>query len=128
MKILIADTDTKAIEDVFINSQPDWQISAVNSAKLCLDYIQNGNSPDVVILGTNLSDIQYLDLIQKITNDFGLTIIVLSRDKALQTLVNSLNAGAKDYIVRPFNKAIFVARLKALVRRREWDMQTKVSV
>ncbi len=128
MKILIVDTDTEAIEDVFINSQPDWQIFVVNSAKLCLDYIQNDNPPDIVILGTNLYDIQYLDLIQKINDDFDLPIIVLSRDGDIKTLVNSLNAGAMDFIVRPFSKAIFIARLKALVRRREWDMQTKGAV
>jgi DNA-binding response OmpR family regulator len=43
----------------------------------------------------------------------------------MQTLVKAFDAGTNEYIVKPFNKAIFMARLKALLRRRAWDIQAR---
>jgi PleD family two-component response regulator len=40
-------------------------------------------------------------------------------------LVKAFDVGVNDYIVKPFSKQIFVARLEALVRRKMWDIQTR---
>jgi DNA-binding response OmpR family regulator len=87
--------------------------------------VKNGSCPDVVILGMHLYDISSLDLLKKIRDDSDVPVIVLSDDKNMDTLVKAFNAGANDYIMKPFNKAIFIARLKALIRRRTWDIQVK---
>jgi DNA-binding response OmpR family regulator len=128
MKILIADIDSEIIEDVgfTLNKfQPDWYLSIIDSGSQCLDIVKNGECPDAVILGMQLSDMSGLDLIQQLHDDSDVPVIVLSPDKDIQTLIKAFDAGANDYIVKPFNKQIFIARLKALIRRRMWDIRGK---
>jgi DNA-binding response OmpR family regulator len=98
-------------------------VSIINSGKECLDAAKNGNGIDIVILGTHLPDISVLDLIKKIRDDSDVPVIFLSDDKGTSMLVSALEAGANDYIVKPFNKPIFIARLEALIRRSMWDSQ-----
>jgi DNA-binding response OmpR family regulator len=131
MNILVVDTDNETIEDVnfTLNKwQPDWHVSIVDSGGKCIDRINNGNSPDVIILGMQLIDIPDFELIGRIRENSDVPVIVLSHDKDIQTLVKAFDAGVNDYIVKPFNKAIFVARLKALLRRRIWDIRAKEKV
>jgi DNA-binding response OmpR family regulator len=64
-----------------------------------------------------------LDLIKMIRDNSEIPVIFLSDDKDINTLVNAFDAGANDFVVIPFNKAIFIARIKACVRRRCWDIQ-----
>jgi DNA-binding response OmpR family regulator len=104
-------------------SQPDWQISVVDSGKKCLKSITDNNCPEVIIMGMLLSDISGLDLIKLIRDDSDVPIIVISDNKNIDELVAAFEAGANEYIVKPFSKAIFNARLKALIRRREWDIE-----
>jgi len=86
--------------------------------------ILNNNNIDIVILDMCSIDSHALNLIREIYDEFDVPVIVLSKDKNINSLVNTLSVGASDYIIRPFNKRIFAARLKAIVRRREWDIQS----
>jgi DNA-binding response OmpR family regulator len=63
------------------------------------------------------------ELIENIRDYSDVPIIFLSDDNDIQTLVRAFDAGANDYIVVPFNKVIFIARIKARIRRRDWDIQ-----
>jgi DNA-binding response OmpR family regulator len=130
MKILIAGNNHELIDQIiatFHLCQPDWIISVTSSGKECLKIIQDGdiNSPDVFISMIQLLDMPVLSLIEKIREDSDIPIMVISDDKDIQMLVKAFNAGANDYILSSFNRAIFIARLKALVRRRDWDIQTR---
>jgi DNA-binding response OmpR family regulator len=128
VKILIGDADpeiTKDVQMVLNTCQPGWQLSIIDSGRQCLDILKNGSCPDVVILGIELADMSGLDLVEKIRDDSGVPIVILSHDKEIATLVKAFEAGANDYVLKPFNKQIFIARLKALVRRRMWNTQEK---
>jgi DNA-binding response OmpR family regulator len=126
MKILIAESDCEVVEMVktVINTyQPDWNLSFTSFGKECIDVLENGSCPDVVILGMQLSDMSGFELIEKVRDDSDVPIIFLSDDNDIQTLVRAFDTGANDFVVIPFNKAIFIARIKALVRRKAWDLQ-----
>jgi two-component system response regulator MtrA len=64
-----------------------------------------------------------LDLVKQIRDDSDVPVIVLSRNKDIHTLVKAFDLGANDYIVKPLNKQIFIARLKAIIRRSLWNIQ-----
>lgn len=128
MNILFAGKNIKTIDkikDVFRIYQPEWNLSIVNTANECFDVIDtsDGNVPDSVILDIDLTEYNCFDLIEHIHRISDVPIIILSRDKNIGTLVNAFEAGANDYEVMPFNEAIFMARIKSLVRRKNWDMQ-----
>jgi DNA-binding response OmpR family regulator len=127
MKILIAGSDWEVIEmvkTVIKASQPDWNLSFTTSGRECIDVVENGICYDIVIVGMQLSDMSGLELIEHIRDDSDIPIIFISDDKDVQTLVNAFDTGANDFVVVPFNKTIFIARIKARIRRRDWDIQT----
>jgi two-component system KDP operon response regulator KdpE len=99
----------------------------MNSGKQCLTFINDVGYPEVVIVGMQLSDMMGFDLIKLIRDDSEIPVIVISFDKDIQKLVKAFDVGANDYMVYPFNEKIFIAKLKALIRRREWDMQARVN-
>jgi two-component system KDP operon response regulator KdpE len=101
----------------------DWSLLVVYSSKQCLDVVKNGSCPDVVVLGNNLKDMMGLDLIERIRDYSDVPVIFLSDVKNIDTLVRAYDAGANDYVVCPFNEAIFIARIKSLIRRRRWNIQ-----
>lgn len=126
MKILIVNLNSEILED--INStlnkiEPDWNLFAVNSGEQCLKMMKNGYHPDIVIAGDKLIDMSGLGLVQKIRDDSDIPIVFISEDNNIQTLVTVFDAGGNDFILSPFNKSIFVARIKALGRRRQWDLE-----
>jgi DNA-binding response OmpR family regulator len=127
MKILIAENDCEVIEmvkTVIKTSQPDWTLSFTTSGKECIDVVESGICPDIVITGGGLSDMSGFELIENIRDYSDVPVVFLSCDNDIQTLVRAFDAGANDYIVVPFNKVIFIARIKARIRRRDWNIQT----
>jgi DNA-binding response OmpR family regulator len=130
MNILIADTDSYTTARLFsaINqSCPGWHVSAVTSGFQCLEALKKRNCPDVLILGKDLYDVSGLELIELIRDDSDIPVIFLSDDKEIQTLLIAFYRGATDYIVKPFNENVFLARLKAVIRRKLWDLEIEVS-
>jgi len=91
------------------------------SGKQCLDIVNNGNCPDVIILGMKLRDTTGLELTERIRDYSDVPIILLANDREIYTLVKAFDSGVNDYITLPFNEKIFIARLKALIRRSSWD-------
>jgi two-component system KDP operon response regulator KdpE len=126
MKILVASNDinlTEYIHNTLNICQQDWELSITDSNKRCLEIVKNGNCPDIILLDIKIGDILCLKLIETIRDYSDVPIVVLSNKKNLDELVQVFNAGANDYIAETLNKPVFVARLKAINRRREWDMQ-----
>jgi DNA-binding response OmpR family regulator len=128
LKILIFGTGLESIEDIRLvlnQYQPDWQLFVIDSVEECLNIIKGINSPDAIILEIQLSGISSFDLISCIRDDSDIPIIALSDEKDVNTLVKAFEAGVSDYIVAPFSKAVFIARIKAQIRRKEWDIHAE---
>ncbi len=126
MNILIGDDAySETIRSALDTYQPDWNLSITNSGQQCLEIIKNGNCPDIIILGINLTDMNGLDLVKLIREDYAIPIILLDNGKNTDILVRAFETGADEYVSKPFNQAIFVAQIKAIIRRREWDIQVE---
>ncbi len=80
-------------------------------------HAQDG-SPDVAVIDLGLPDFDGLELIRKIRSaGLSFPILVLTARGNWQDKVTSLNAGADDYLVKPFELEELKARLNALTRR-----------
>jgi two-component system KDP operon response regulator KdpE len=73
--------------------------------------------PDVLILDLGLPDMDGTDLIKGIRGQTSAPIIVLTAAGQESTKVAALDAGADDYITKPFGMDELLARLRAAVRR-----------
>ncbi|UNX55701.1 response regulator transcription factor [Georgenia sp. TF02-10] len=82
-----------------------------------------GNGADLVVLDLGLPDMDGLDVARHIRNQ-GLTlpILVLTARADEVDLVVGLDAGADDYVTKPFRLAELLARVRALLRRAGGDV------
>lgn len=74
-------------------------------------------TPDACLIDLGLPDRDGLALVHKLAVDSGATIIIISARAQVQDRVTGLELGADDYIVKPFEPAEVVARIRARLRR-----------
>jgi two-component system KDP operon response regulator KdpE len=73
--------------------------------------------PDVVILDLGLPDVDGLDVLRRLRTFSDVPVIVLTARDEQSEKVRSLDAGADDYITKPFDTEELLARIRAALRR-----------
>jgi two-component system KDP operon response regulator KdpE len=90
-------------------------IEASNGSEGILESAQR--KPDVILLDLGLPDIDGVSVLKRIREWSAVPIIILSvRDQEAEK-VEALDAGADDYVTKPFNSAELLARLRVVLRR-----------
>lgn len=122
-QILIVEDDSDTAEVVCTVLQAaGYNAIAVDSGSVALDQIAN-IEPDLVLLDINLPDINGLDLLRRVRASSFLPMIILSGYSQERDKVQALEAGADDFMAKPFSPDELVARVMALLRRVEWTPQ-----
>ena len=97
----------------------------VISAKLCETgrMIFSSHRPDLVVLDLGLPDADGMTFLKSIRKDSLTPVIVLSARADERDKVDALDAGANDYVTKPFSSAELVARVRSALRnsRRSTD-------
>ncbi|PTW91297.1 two-component system response regulator MtrA [Microbacteriaceae bacterium MWH-Ta3] len=73
--------------------------------------------PNLVLLDLNLPGIDGIQVCQRIREISGTPIVMLTARTDAQDIIAGLEAGADDYIEKPFNEKVLVARIRACMRR-----------
>ena len=87
----------------------------------------SSHNPDVVLLDLGLPDMDGIDVIQKIRTWSVAPIIVISARSDDQDKVDALDAGADDYLTKPFSVEELLARVRSTLRRLQYLMKTETS-
>ena len=74
--------------------------------------------PDLVILDLGLPQIDGTEVARRLREGSDVPILVLTARDATESKVEGLDAGADDYLVKPFERDELLARLRSLLRRR----------
>jgi DNA-binding response OmpR family regulator len=74
-------------------------------------------NPDVCLVDLSLPDRDGLSLVHRLALEQGATVIIISGRAQVQDRVTGLELGADDYIIKPFDPAEVVARIRARLRR-----------
>lgn len=77
----------------------------------------NRQSPDVCLVDLGLPDRDGLVLVHRLALESGAAIIIISGRSQVQDRVMGLELGADDYIIKPFDPAEIVARVRARLRK-----------
>jgi two-component system, OmpR family, response regulator MprA len=79
--------------------------------------------PDLVILDWMLPGMDGLEVCRRLRTGGSLPILMLTAKDTIQDRVQGLDAGADDYLVKPFNLEELLARVRALLRRTQTERQ-----
>jgi two-component system, OmpR family, response regulator MprA len=83
--------------------------------------LAHDHHPDLVILDWMLPGMDGLEVCRRLRLQGGLPILMLTAKDTIQDRVQGLDAGADDYIVKPFNLDELTARIRALLRRTQTE-------
>jgi two-component system KDP operon response regulator KdpE len=84
--------------------------------------------PDAVILDLGLPDVDGIEVIRRLRGWSHAPVIVLSGRAGLGDKVAALDAGADDYVTKPFSMEELLARLRAVLRRDDAGLPVRVKV
>lgn len=118
MRILIAEDEisiAKALK-VILEKQK-YSVDVVYNGLDAVDYIKSTNY-DALILDIMMPGIDGIETLQRIRNiGINTPAIFLTAKGEIEDRVNGLNAGADDYLSKPFATSELIARVRALIRR-----------
>lgn len=116
-KVLVVDDDAGLVRALTINLRAHgWVVATAPDGAHALDAVAR-TQPDVVVLDLGLPDMSGLDVIAGIRGWSRVPIVVLSARQLGDDKVDALDAGADDYVTKPFAMNELLARLRAAVRR-----------
>lgn len=91
-------------------------VDAVTEFQQVIPYIQQ-SKPDLILLDINLPYVDGYTLCREIRKESNVPIIVVtSRDHEMDELM-SMNLGADDFVTKPYNLQILMARIEAVLKR-----------
>jgi DNA-binding response OmpR family regulator len=94
-----------------------YEVRLAGDAPTALDAA-NAFNPDVVILDLGLPGLDGIDVARQLRREDDVPILMLTARDALESRVEGLDAGADDYLIKPFERQELLARMRALLRRR----------
>jgi DNA-binding response OmpR family regulator len=117
-RILVVEDD-QDIADVLQRSlrMEGYEVRTAGDGLAALDEA-HGFLPDVVILDLGLPRLDGIEVARELRRDDDVPILMLTARDALDSRVEGLDAGADDYLVKPFERQELLARIRALLRRR----------
>lgn len=115
-KILLAEDDAsiRSVIATMLEAE-NYQVLLSESCSLAKSLFLSYH-PDAVILDLGLPDADGMEFIKFVRSDFLTPIIVLSARCDEADKVNALDAGANDYVTKPFSSAELLARIRMTLR------------
>ncbi|MEO8776752.1 MAG: response regulator [Candidatus Nanopelagicales bacterium] len=115
--VLVVDDELSLGKALVINLRArGYDVDLVGDGRSALDRAARGH-PDVVVLDLGLPDLDGIEVIAGIRGWSAVPIIVLSARSTSDEKVDALDAGADDYLTKPFAMSELLARVRAAVRR-----------
>ena len=137
MRLLIAEDDTdisKALTALLAHN--NYRTDAVCNGNDAYDYALEGNYDGIIldIMMPGMDGLQVLQALRK--NGIKTPVLLLTAKGEIEDRVNGLDAGADDYLPKPFAATELLARVRAMLRRKEmfmeriwgWDSDVEVSI
>ncbi|MEW2585875.1 response regulator [Streptomyces virginiae] len=118
-RVLVVDDEPQIVRALVINLKArKYEVDAAADGASALE-LAAARHPDVVVLDLGLPDMDGVDVIKGLRGWTRVPILVLSARHSSDEKVEALDAGADDYVTKPFGMDELLARLRAAVRRAE---------
>jgi two-component system, OmpR family, KDP operon response regulator KdpE len=97
-------------------SSHGYEIRVANDAEAALDVVSDW-TPELIITDLSMPNMSGIDLTKKVRAKSEIPVIVLSVRGEERSKIEALDAGADDYVTKPFNMNELLARVRANLRR-----------
>ena len=120
-KILVADDEANIIKLLRLYlREAGYEVVAARDGREALVRFR-AEAPDLVVLDLMMPYLNGFDVCTEIRKESDVPVIMLTARSDDVDKIVGLEMGADDYITKPFNPREVVARVKANLRRRDWD-------
>jgi two-component system, OmpR family, response regulator RegX3 len=121
-RVLIAE-DEAAIADAvaYALRGEGFDVDTVEDGESALDAARR-DGYDVLVLDLMLPGVSGIEVCRRLRADSAIPIVMLTARTAEVDRVVGLDAGADDYVVKPFSMPELISRVRAILRRRELDL------
>ena len=119
MRILVVD-DERAVRDSLRRALEleGYQIELAVDGREALQRLENEAQPDAVVLDVLMPGVDGLEVCRRIrATGSSVPVLMLTARDAVENRVEGLDAGADDYVTKPFALEELLARVRALLRR-----------
>lgn len=117
-KILIIDDENqiRRLLEITLHANGYQTIEAASGKEGCI--LAASQNPVMIILDLGLPDIDGTEVLRKLRSWYHQPIIILSVRNSEEDIIKALDAGANDYLTKPFRTGELLARLRACMRTR----------
>ena len=113
--------ETRELSDFFVENKYD--VLVVRTAEKMHEILESERKVSIILLETALPDENGLEVCKSIRRHYNLPIIFLTKNKALVDKIVGLELGADDYQIKPCDKRELLARVSAVVRRYQKNVE-----
>jgi two-component system alkaline phosphatase synthesis response regulator PhoP len=121
--ILIVEDEKHLAEGLRFNLEAEgYQVQLAETGEAALELLVSGEQPfDVVILDVMLPGKDGFTVMSELrqAGNFVPTLMLTARGRS-EDVLKGFSAGADDYLTKPFDLSILIARIRGLLRRHEW--------
>ncbi|MER6188652.1 response regulator [Streptomyces cyaneofuscatus] len=118
-RVLVVEDDSQLVRALTINLQArSYDVDAAADGDTAL-RLAAAHKPDAILLDLGLPDMDGVEVVKAIRVWSRMPILVLSARHLSEDKVRALDAGADDYVTKPFSMDELLARLRAATRRRQ---------
>ncbi|MBT1621950.1 response regulator transcription factor [Curtobacterium flaccumfaciens pv. oortii] len=118
MKVLIADDDAQLVRALSVTlAARGYEVVTAKDGRAAIDAVIT-ERPDLVLLDLGMPRLDGIGVLEGIRGWSQVPVLVLSGRTDSSDKVDALDAGADDYVTKPFQMDELLARLRALGRRR----------
>jgi DNA-binding response OmpR family regulator len=122
-RVLVVEDEQHLAEGLRFNLEAEgYQVDLVESGEAALETLKTDSPPfDIVLLDVMLPGMDGFDVVSEMrqAGQYVPTLILTALGHP-EDVLKGFAAGADDYLAKPFELAILIARLRGLLRRREW--------
>jgi DNA-binding response OmpR family regulator len=123
-KVLVVDDDINIVKLIKLYlEKEDYEVVTANNGREALE-IYNREDPSIIVLDIMMPELDGNAVCREIRKTSNVPIIMLTAKGETFDKVLSLELGADDYIVKPFDPKELTARIKAILRRSETKTTT----
>ena len=128
MRLLLAEDEKELAKALaVILRHNNYSVDVVHNGEDALCYLQNGEY-DGAILDIMMPKLDGLSVLRRIRNDGNsIPVLILTAKSDIDDRVEGLDAGADDYLTKPFAMKELLARVRAMLRRRTENVDTVLS-